>query len=89
MRLPAILLLLAVGFAAGQIVSPGDPVKSDGEPILPDAVLFSIVSLSVTVILFEGGLSLQIRDLKETGQVVFQLTTVGVLVSWLLTWAAV
>lgn len=79
-RLPAILVLLVFGFAAGQVADP--------DHLIGRQLLFSVVSLSVAVILFEGGLSLRIRELRETGRAVFCLVTLGVLVTWLLTAAA-
>src|SRR5690606_9764161 len=51
-------------------------------------LLFPIVSLSVGVILFEGGLSLKLEDLRHTGSVIRNLITVGALVTWVLTTAA-
>ncbi len=93
-RLPAILVLLVLGFAVGEFFfgfgakwladSFGELFRSPDELIGRD-LLFSIVSLSVAVILFEGGLSLRIRELRETGRAVLGLVTVGVLVTWLLT----
>jgi len=79
-RLPAILLLLLFGFAAGYFADPEELIGRD--------LLFSIVSLSVAVILFEGGLSLRFGELRETGQALFRLVTVGILVTWLLTTVA-
>ena len=82
LRLPAILLLLVFGFAAGQYF--GDPSTYLGQKLL-----FSVVSLSVAVILFEGGLSLRIAELRETGRAVFGLVTVGLAATWVLTaWTA-
>lgn len=75
-KLPAILLLLATGFAMGRVVVP--------EEIVPPAVLSAGISLSVAVILFEGGLSLRFRDLAETGPAIFRLVTVGCVVTWIL-----
>lgn len=77
LRLPAILLLLLFGFAAGQFADLDDLIGQD--------LLVPIVSLSVAVILFEGGLSLQLAELRETGLVVFRLVTVGIVVTWFLT----
>jgi len=76
-RLPGILLLLLFGFLAGQFANP--------EALIGKDLLFAIVSLSVAVILFEGGLSLRFRELRQTGRAVFRLVTVGVLITWLLT----
>lgn len=74
-RLPAIVLLLAFGFALGIAVGPP-------ENYLENKALLPVVSLAVGVILFEGGLSLQFREIKETGAVVLRLVTVGLLVTW-------
>ena len=78
LRLPSILLLLLAGLLAGPFGGYLDPQELFGEALLP------FVSLSVSLILFEGGLSLNIRELKEIGRVVTRLITVGVLVTWVL-----
>ncbi|MEQ8846935.1 cation:proton antiporter [Botrimarina sp.] len=80
-KLPAIVLLLVFGFALGLGVGPPEDnlgMGSDGGggPLLP------LVSLAVGVILFEGGLSLQLREIKETRAVVLRLVTVSLLVTW-------
>ena len=69
LRIPAIVLLLVMGFGVGQI-----PMASE---VIPSELLFAFVSLSVAVILFEGGLSLRIRDVQSTGGVVARLILVG------------
>jgi len=52
-------------------------------------LLFPLVSISVAIILFEGGLSLRIMDLRQVGTVFFSLITVGLLITWfLITFAA-
>lgn len=82
LRIPAILLMLVVGFLAGPTSGLVDPDRLLGE------LLFPLVSLSVAVILFEGGLSLRVEHLREVGGVVGRLLTVGLLVTWALTTAA-
>jgi NhaP-type Na+/H+ or K+/H+ antiporter len=80
LRLPAILILLLFGFAAGPEVSGLiDPDAMFGRLLLP------LVSLSVAFILFEGSLTLRVRELGEHKGVVIRLVTLGALVSWLLT----
>lgn len=74
-RLPAIVLLLGFGFALGIAVGPPE------QYVGPEALL-PVVSLAVGVILFEGGLSLQLKEVKETRAVVLRLVTVGLLVTW-------
>lgn len=75
-RLPSILLLLTAGFLVGPITHVIDPDFIFG------GLLFPIVSLSVALILFEGGLSLRLADLKEVGNVLGRLLTIGVLATW-------
>ncbi len=83
LKLPSILFLLAAGFAAGQAgLGFIDPEKLFGD------VLFPLVSLAVAVILFEGGLTLRISELRETGKVVLSLILLGALVTWGLTTAS-
>ncbi len=90
-RLPAILLLLLFGLLVGPILRMLDPGTSIGcflhhftidSDDLFGKLLFPFVSLSVAVILFEGGLSLKISELRESGRVVWLLVTVGAGVTW-------
>jgi len=86
LKLPAILLLLVAGLAVG----PGSKLLGAERPWLdPDALfgplLLPLVSLFVGVILFEGGLSLRVRELRGAGVAVWRLVTFGAAVTWLLT----
>ncbi|HEX6984180.1 MAG TPA: cation:proton antiporter [Planctomycetaceae bacterium] len=74
LKFPAILLLLGTGFVLGRWVAPDE--------LVPPSLLAAGVSLSVAVILFEGGLSLKFRDLGEAGPAIVRLVTVGCLVTW-------
>jgi NhaP-type Na+/H+ or K+/H+ antiporter len=76
LRLPAILLLLACGLIAGPVTGWIVPDALFGALFLP------VVSLSVAVILFEGGLSLRMRDLPQIGRVLRRLVSLGVVVTW-------
>lgn len=78
LKLPSILMLLIFGFIAGPAIGFLDPDGLFGDLLLP------IVSLSVAVILFEGGLSLRFTEIRKTSGVVLRLITVGVLVTWLI-----
>ncbi len=82
LRVPSILLLLAFGVAAGPLTGLLRPDELFGRLLLPG------VSLSVAVILFEGGLSLKVRELRAIGSDLLRLTTVGALVTWLVSLAA-
>lgn len=77
-RLPAILLLLVVGFLAGTVGA----VETDD---LLGELLFPVVSLAVGVILFEGGLTLDLRQLRGgLRRPLRRLLTIGVIVTWAL-----
>ncbi|MEM9237962.1 MAG: cation:proton antiporter, partial [Verrucomicrobiota bacterium] len=79
-KLPSILLLLAFGFGLGQLtgvriddfLAPGSGHSSP---------LLSAVGLFVAIILFEGGLTLKIRELKESGLPILRLCTIAVALS--------
>ena len=75
-RIPAILLLLTIGCLAGSVSGFINPDVMFGDLLQP------IVSLSVSLILFEGGLNLRFRELKETWRSLLGLLTVGVLITW-------
>lgn len=77
-HLPAILLLLVFGILAGPVSGILKP-----DPLF-GSLLFPLVSLSVAIILFEGGLSLKIDELRKIGKVVRNLTTIAIIVTWLL-----
>ena len=79
LNLPSILLLLLTGITVGPLLGWVDPDALLGE------LLFPVVSLSVAVILFEGGLTLDIAELRSIGPTVLRLCTVGVACTWLLT----
>ncbi len=81
-HLPSILVLLLFGFLAGPFTGFLNP-----DVVLGD-MLFPVVSISVAVILFEGGASLRLQDLRRIGGTVRNLVTFGALVSWFLGAAA-
>ncbi|QYY36170.1 sodium:proton antiporter [Ruficoccus sp. ZRK36] len=76
LKIPAILLLLAAGLTAGPLTGLIRPDEAFGE------VLFPLVSVSVAIILFEGGLSLKLRDLAKGGTSILRLVTLGGAVTW-------
>ncbi len=91
LRLPSILLLLLFGIILGRFVDPDAFLArlANSDASFAPKVLFPIVSLSVAVILFAGGLSLRLSELREAGRAVVQLCTIGALVTWVMTWALV
>ena len=77
-KLPAILVLLTFGIIAGPITGFIDPDRLLGDLLSP------FVSISVAIILFEGGLSLSMDEFRKIGGVVIKLITIGILVTWTL-----
>ncbi len=75
--LPAIVLMLIAGFLAGPVLGVFDPEHAFGELLEP------MVAVGVALILFEGGLSLDFRELRHTGSAVGRLATIGVILGWL------
>ncbi|MDZ7677510.1 MAG: cation:proton antiporter [Acidimicrobiales bacterium] len=75
LRIPAILLLVAAGLAAGPWFGLIDPDELLGD------LLFPIVSMGVGLLLFEGGLGLHRSELGSWGGVLVRLLTVGVAVT--------
>ncbi len=84
-RVPAILLLLMTG----AVVGPWAQVWVGHKWLDPDALLGGrlspIVSLSVALVLFEGGLTLKLGELAQVGRVVRNLVTVGAAVTFAVT----
>ncbi|MEM6776320.1 MAG: cation:proton antiporter, partial [Planctomycetota bacterium] len=78
-RLPGILLLLVCGIALGQWVQPDAFLAelTGGDATAGPDLLFPLVSLSVAVIMFEGGLSLKFSELRESGAATLRLCTIG------------
>ncbi|MGB3739273.1 MAG: cation:proton antiporter, partial [Pontixanthobacter sp.] len=81
---PAIVLMLAAGFAAG----PGFEFLIGEKLFDPEAtfghLLEPMVAIGVALILFEGGLSLDLRELRHSGSAVYRLATIGVVIGWFL-----
>lgn len=76
-KVPAILPLLIVGIIVGPVIG-----FIDADAIFGD-LLFPIVSLAVAIILFEGALTLKVKDISGHGSMVRNLCTVGALVTML------
>ncbi|MEQ8344677.1 MAG: sodium:proton antiporter [Sneathiellaceae bacterium] len=77
-QFPAIVLLTAAGILAGPVAGLLHPVQDFGTLLSP------IVAVAVAIILFEGGINLDLRELRGTAAGVRRLTLVGAPVGWLL-----
>lgn len=78
LKLPSILLLLLSGFVAGPVTGLVDPDRLLGQSLFP------VVSISVGIILFEGGLTLRLPEVMGMRRVVIRLITIGALITWVI-----
>ena len=73
LKIPALIILLPVGFAAGAITTDVNPQRLLGTAFQP------LVSLAVAVILYDSGMSLDLRKLHgHTRRVVVRLIVLGI-----------
>ena len=92
LKIPAILPLLLVGLLVGPISaeflsSNGtkwiEPIWNGEEGLFAGKNLYYFVSLSISIILFEGGLTLKFKEIKNVGPLVItKLITLGSLVTF-------
>jgi NhaP-type Na+/H+ or K+/H+ antiporter len=75
LRLPGIVILIALGAVLGPDVANLVQPESLGSGLM------GLVGFAVAVILFEGGMSLDLRRLKREQRAIRQLITLGALVS--------
>lgn len=75
-HLPAIALLLAAGLIAGPLTGFIDPIHDFGEVYRP------VISLAVAIILFEGGMTLNFSEIRETSKAVRRIIIIGGPLVW-------
>ncbi len=84
-KIPAILPLILIGLFVGPIstlISEDgnkwiEPVWNGETGLFPGERLFGFVSLAISLILFEGGLTLKKEEIKSVGPVIYRLITLG------------
>lgn len=81
LRVPSILLLLLFGIIAGPVMRAvlpeGHLLAIDPDLILGADLLLALAGIAVGLILYEGGLTLNFRELKDSWKPVAMLVTVG------------
>lgn len=83
-KLPAILPLILIGLAIGPFstyFTPDGEKLLDGDIIFNPDLLFPFVSISVAVILFEGGLTLKLKEIRTLAITVRNILTIGVIIT--------
>lgn len=90
-KIPAILPLILIGLLVGPIAAEYlsedgtkwiEPIWNGREGLFPGESLFYFVSLAISVILFEGGLTLKISEIKNVAPSISKLITLGSLVTF-------
>lgn len=76
LHLPAIVLLLVAGFVAGPATGFLDPAEDFGSIYRP------MVSIAVAIILFEGGLTLNFKEISETSTAVRRIIMYAGPLTW-------
>lgn len=85
-KIPAILPLILIGLLVGPIAAEFlsedgtkwiEPIWNGEKGLFPGDGLYYFVSLAISVILFEGGLTLKRSEIKNVGPVITKLITLG------------
>lgn len=85
-KIPAILPLILIGLLVGPIAAEFlsddgtkwiEPIWNGEKGLFPGEGLFYFVSLAISIILFEGGLTLKRSEIKNVGPVITKLITLG------------
>lgn len=77
LRMPGIVVLLAAGLLLGPVTGLLDPSRDFGAALRP------AVGLAVAIIVFEGGLKLNLQELRSAGSGVLRLTVLALPLNWL------
>ena len=90
-KIPAILPLILIGLLVGPVAAEFlsedgakwiEPIWNGEKGLFTGDSLFYFVSLAISIILFEGGLTLKLSEIKNVGPVITKLITLGSLVTF-------
>ena len=90
-KIPAILPLILIGLLVGPIAARFlsedhtkwiEPIWNGKEGLFPGESLFYFVSLAISIILFEGGLTLRKGEIRNVGPAITKLITIGSIVTF-------
>lgn len=91
LKIPAILPLILIGLLVGPIAAEYfsedgskwiEPIWNGKKGLFPGNGLFYFVSLAISIILFEGGLTLRKSEVQNVGPVITKLITLGSIVTF-------
>lgn len=90
-KIPAILPLILIGLFVGPIAAEFinedggkwiEPIWNGKKGLFPGEGLYYFVSLAISIILFEGGLTLKRSEIRSVGPVITKLITLGAAVTF-------
>lgn len=76
-RMPAIVVMSVAGLLVGPVFNMVNPQASMGELFSP------IITFAVALILFEGSLNLDFKEIKGFNKPVLRIVTVGAFIAWI------
>lgn len=76
-RMPAIVVMAVAGLLVGPIFGLINPQESMGDLFGP------IITFAVAIILFEGSLNLDVREIKGFSKPVGRIVTIGAFIAWI------
>ncbi|PNQ74830.1 cell shape-determining protein [Hanstruepera neustonica] len=91
LKIPAILPLILIGLLVGPIAAEFlsedgtkwiEPIWNGEKGLFPGDGLYYFVSLAISVILFEGGLTLKRDEIRNVGPVITKLITLGSVITF-------
>ena len=91
-KIPSILPLILIGLLFGPIAAAYfsddgskwiEPIWNGTKGLFPPDGLYYFVSLAISIILFEGGLTLKRSEIKNVGPVITKLITLGAAITFL------
>ncbi|ANU09975.1 sodium:proton exchanger [Planococcus antarcticus DSM 14505] len=77
LQLPAIVLMSIAGLLVGPILGVIHPAESFGDLFNP------FISLAVAIILFEGSLNLNFKEIRTFGKPILRIVTLGAFIAWI------
>ena len=91
LKLPAILPLILIGLLVGPLSTLYtadqskllEPIWNGTKGLFPGDGLFNFLSLAISIILFEGSLTLKKEEILNVGPVILKLITLAVVITFL------
>lgn len=77
-NIPAIVVMSIAGLIVGPFLGIMNPEESFGDLYRP------IISVAVAIILFEGSIDLNRKEVADVGRPIFRIATIGAFIAWIL-----